>query len=160
MKCVRVISRKQAVTQKRAEAEKEADIEVLALGAMQTAAKTAQKGNYAKAREKVYAHQRLMNRAAVQNVKSDHSAYTDFVSEVAELDTAIQHQQLQELEVGMDFDATESTNVDDEVAYDRYRNRKAARPDEVSKVIYQHKNKFMKKKISEYYTFELTKFHE
>jgi len=146
MKCVRVISRKQAVTQKRAEAEKEADIEVLALGAMQTAAKTAQKGNYAKAREKVYAHQRLMNRAAVQNVKSDHSAYTDFVSEVAELDTAIQHQQLQELEVGMDFDATESTNVDDEVAYDRYRNRKAARPDEVSKVIYQHKNKFMKKK--------------
>jgi len=149
MKCVRVITRKQAVTQKREEAEKEADIDVLALGAMQHAAKIAQQGNYSKAREKVYANQRLMNRANVinnYNNNEQYSAYSDYVSEAAELDTAIQQQQVQEKSEGIDFDSTETTNVDDSIANERYRARKNARSDEVSKVIWQHKNKPMKKK--------------
>jgi len=45
----------------------------------------------------------------------------------------------------MDFDATEETNQDDSVAYERYRNRKVNRKDDVAKVIYQKKNKVLKK---------------
>lgn len=62
--CMRVITTKRPVTPKRGKAEKKADVAVLALAAVQRAARQAQVGLFEEARLNLYASERLMRRGA------------------------------------------------------------------------------------------------
>jgi hypothetical protein len=68
---MRVITANRPVTQKRAKTEKKADVAVIALAAVQRAAREAQVGRFMDARVNLYAAERLMKRAATTDTQME-----------------------------------------------------------------------------------------
>jgi len=84
MQCMRVITTSKPITQDRDLAEREADVAVIALEAIQEAARIAQKGNYQEARIKLFAVQKLLKRAAKTDTQMEE--HSNFVTLSEELD--------------------------------------------------------------------------
>jgi hypothetical protein len=68
---MRVITTTRPVAVKRSKAEKKADVAVLALAAVQRAAREAQVGRFTEARMTLFAAERLMKRAAITDTQME-----------------------------------------------------------------------------------------
>eukprot|EP00003_Mantamonas_plastica_P023212 TRINITY_DN4124_c0_g2_i1.p1 TRINITY_DN4124_c0_g2~~TRINITY_DN4124_c0_g2_i1.p1 ORF type:complete len:374 (-),score=127.39 TRINITY_DN4124_c0_g2_i1:52-1173(-) len=112
MKCVRVISKTQDVTDNREEAEKDVDISVLGLHAIQHSAKLAQRGEYEDSRELNFGYARLMRRSATSEKQQEQA--TTWMSHASAFDDVLLGAQNQELQEGMSFSDEEE---------ERYGNR-------------------------------------
>jgi hypothetical protein len=104
-KYLRVVSAMLTVTKDRALAEKDCNVSIIALNAVQQSAKIAQKGDYALARHDLLAVQRLLQRCAETIVQKEE--YGNFVTWSEDLDTALIN--LQQRGGGRMDDATAKT---------------------------------------------------
>jgi len=91
-KCIRVMSKKQEVTEVREVAEENLNVGVIGLHSMQQTAKNIEEGDYTKARLKTITHQKLVKRALKSKknkTKEDDDEYVSWMVEAEKMDTMI-----------------------------------------------------------------------
>eukprot|EP01092_Planopodium_desertum_P005534 TRINITY_DN231_c0_g1_i2.p1 TRINITY_DN231_c0_g1~~TRINITY_DN231_c0_g1_i2.p1 ORF type:complete len:749 (-),score=157.94 TRINITY_DN231_c0_g1_i2:44-2227(-) len=131
-KYIRLITKAQAITSDRAKAEEEADFSILGAAAVQKAGHLAQKGDYGRAREFMYANQRLMHRAVKPSMATSKVAhYGEYLSKAKELDEELAGAETEEKSRGEAMEMKSDSM--------RERDRKATRKDKLSKAIFQAK---------------------
>lgn len=91
MKCLRVISKAQAITHDLRQAEQRADTAVLATHAQQTSAALASAGDYDGSRANAMMWGRMLKRTAVSNEQQE--SYTRWARDATELELALREQQ-------------------------------------------------------------------
>jgi hypothetical protein len=93
MKCLRVISKTQAITTERSVAEKEVKAELIAANVAQQAARFAEKGQYSEARANNLAWGRLLQRHGAKK-KENEQVYNHWKSDMDDFDRGLQQQQI------------------------------------------------------------------
>jgi len=101
---IRVLNTTLKVTGDRTESEKECNVSILGLDAVQQAAKIAQSGNHSMARNQLLSVTKLLQRAATSNIQQEE--YSNFISTSEDLDTTLLNLQTRK---GSSDDATVKT---------------------------------------------------
>eukprot|EP00455_Lapot_gusevi_P053470 TRINITY_DN833_c0_g1_i11.p1 TRINITY_DN833_c0_g1~~TRINITY_DN833_c0_g1_i11.p1 ORF type:complete len:221 (+),score=110.35 TRINITY_DN833_c0_g1_i11:541-1203(+) len=105
MKCLRVISKSQEITNQRQQAVQDVDLNILSSNAAQTSAKLAKQGKYHEARVNALAYGKLIQKSAVSSSDSRNSAaqYANFVEKMDRFDAVLQNQELDEADDDDDY---------------------------------------------------------
>lgn len=158
-KCIRVISKKKAITNNRETAESKVNVAVVGVHAVQQTAKLVQKGLYGKAKMKSLTNTKLLERSA----KSDEQKrqVITFRNQSETLEKEISKAKKRERSMGVTSDSDEDDLSDEdkgdietekiekkndtkkiekfEKSTERARSRKSARTDTFSNTVYQSK---------------------
>jgi len=170
-KCIRVMSKKQEITENRQVAEENLNVGVIGLHSVQQTAKIAEEGNYTKARLKTFSNQKLVKRALKkkkQVTDDDNRQYVSWMNEAEKLDKIIKKTKEKEEEDGLDYFSDEdddkgytetiNNNNDDEMEEEKIEEKKQkyekkslrtkerrnlrTRDDDFSNVMYQQQKTF------------------
>jgi len=112
MKCIRIISKVEDITWDTTKAEKEANVDVLGLNAVQTTARMAQEGHYTLARFQNFTYQDLITRTATSDSRQQARA-TNWANQANNLESELQTVQMQERDEGLFLDDDDDDEDDD-----------------------------------------------
>eukprot|EP01129_Flabellula_baltica_P011097 TRINITY_DN4786_c0_g1_i2.p1 TRINITY_DN4786_c0_g1~~TRINITY_DN4786_c0_g1_i2.p1 ORF type:complete len:618 (+),score=146.75 TRINITY_DN4786_c0_g1_i2:353-2206(+) len=159
-RCIRVISKMQAVTEDRDLAEENINVAVVGIHTVQQTAKLTEEGNYTKARMKTLTNKRMVKNALKkrkgQLKDNEKHQYNAWMADTERMDEAILNAQQQEIAFGEDFDSCSDDDSQEEITLskqtkktERLKKRKMNRTnaDSFSNVMYQQQ----KPKFSKYF---------
>eukprot|EP00005_Dracoamoeba_jomungandri_P003868 CAMPEP_0174258688 /NCGR_PEP_ID=MMETSP0439-20130205/7635_1 /TAXON_ID=0 /ORGANISM="Stereomyxa ramosa, Strain Chinc5" /LENGTH=635 /DNA_ID=CAMNT_0015342295 /DNA_START=118 /DNA_END=2025 /DNA_ORIENTATION=+ len=134
-KCIRLISKQQPTTWDTQQAEKDADIDILGLNAIQQAAEMAQEGNYSKARLQNFNRQKVLRNCGRLKPTFDSAAWA---SKGMQFESELKSVQVAELDDGLCFD---DACDDDRFANRAARKKRRQKTDSTANFLYNIKSK-------------------